>query len=594
MKAIVKLSINETNMLQNLRYVFSGKVSFLRELLQNSRRAGATEVGITTTEEHGELTLTYADNGCGIADLQKLFTVAESGWDEALVKQESAFGMGFTSALFVAEEITVTSLGKEVRFLTQDVIESRPVNVNEVLHTPGMGLVMRRVDKKIIALEIERFLDNEVSALPMDVYLNGKKLKRTAFEAMHNEAFIQRDIPGIGHVTIDPACFTTSDIRGDAAYSLRIRHYLLGHPIGSTGGSYHQLSTHAWVELDPTKFHARMPDRDSLIDSNDMGQMVENAVYGLIYETIKERLSELDHETFLNRHYKAILVGDRYSKLPFKALLNEIPVLPTAMLARYQNSPQIAPFYGADLADHGIRKIGVTRSEIESGEVVITTNYPTCVDDVGHLYGLVAYRKGWINLEESLDSNHWAVPYLRNLTDLDVEAKLEETLKVDGVIGEGEEYGDVNVEIKFCERYSVEYEGETLVFDDVPIVSKVTQPHCDAELLVPRNASASDVIACYASPSDEDGGREQFEELTRELARSLRSQFGGTFANEVSMILCENWIASRDRSAALVLNNRDSALHVSQDALREMLVRCADLFDEGTREKISNYLNPVA
>lgn len=593
MTTIVKLSINETNMLQNLRYVFSGKVTFLRELLQNSRRAGATEVGITTTEEHGELMLTYADNGCGIADLQKLFTVAESGWDEELVKQESAFGMGFTSALFVAEEITVTSLGKEVQFRTEDVIAAKPAVVTDALHSPGMGLMMRRVDTKITAQNIEWFLNNEVSALPMDVYLNGKKLKRTAFEAMHNEAFIQRDIPGIGHVTIDPACFTTSDIRGDAAYSLKIRHYLLGHPIGATRSSFNHGHADAWVELDPTKFHARMPDRDSLIDSDDKDRIVTRAVNELIYETLKEKLSELDYETFLQRHYKAVLAGSRYSSLPFKALLNELPVLPARMVAQYQETPQIAPFYGLQFLFSAMNKIGFTRSEIESGEVVITTNYPTSVDEVGHLHGLVAHRKGWFNLEESLDVNHWAVPYLRDLADFDAEAKLEETLRVEGVIDECPEYGDVDVKLKLCERFSIEYEGETLVFDDVAIVSKVNEPYRFADVLVPRNASPSNVLACYASPSDEDGGKEQFDEMTRELARTLSAHFGGTFANEVSMILRENWIASRDRSAALVLNNRDSALHVSQDALREMLVRCADLFDEKTREQISRYLNPV-
>lgn len=593
MTTIVKLSINETNMLQNLRYVFSGKVTFLRELLQNSRRAGATEVGITTTEEHGELMLTYADNGCGIADLQKLFTVAESGWDEELVKQESAFGMGFTSALFVAEEITVTSLGKEVQFRTEDVIAAKPAVVTDALHSPGMGLMMRRVDTKITAQNIEWFLNNEVSALPMDVYLNGKKLKRTAFEAMHNEAFVQRDIPGIGHVTIDPSCFTISDRRAGAAYGLTIGKYLLGHPIGATHSSFNHGNADAWVELDPTKFHARMPDRDSLIDSDDKERIVTRAVNELIYETLKEKLSELGYEKFLERHYKAVLAGSRYSSLPFKALLNELPVLPVLMVAQYQDTPRIEPFYGLDLRSSAMNKIGFTRSEIESGEVVITTNYPTSVDEVGHLHGLVAHRKGWFNLEESLDVNHWAVPYLRNLADFDAEAKLEETLRVEGIICECPEYGDVDAKLTLCERFSIEYEGETLVFDDVAIVSKVNEPHRYAEVLVPRNASPSNVIACYASPSDEDGGKEQFEEITRELARTLRAGFGGTFANEVSMILSENWIASQDRSAALVLNNRDSALHVSQDALREMLVRCADLFDEKTREQISRYLNPV-
>ena len=50
------------------------------EILQNARRAGATEVHITNKDG----VVTVRDNGRGISDLSKLLNLGGSGWEEAL------------------------------------------------------------------------------------------------------------------------------------------------------------------------------------------------------------------------------------------------------------------------------------------------------------------------------------------------------------------------------------------------------------------------------------------------------------------------------------------------------------------------------
>ena len=69
------------------------------EILQNSRRAGATRVRVTLTgpADTGPLTVTVTDDGTGIADPAVLLSFGENGWREDLVRREDAAGMGMLS-----------------------------------------------------------------------------------------------------------------------------------------------------------------------------------------------------------------------------------------------------------------------------------------------------------------------------------------------------------------------------------------------------------------------------------------------------------------------------------------------------------------
>ena len=72
-------------------------VDCLAELLQNSRRAGATRVDIETGTLGGWPALIVRDNGSGIDDPAKVLTLGESGWDPDIAHREDPAGMGFFS-----------------------------------------------------------------------------------------------------------------------------------------------------------------------------------------------------------------------------------------------------------------------------------------------------------------------------------------------------------------------------------------------------------------------------------------------------------------------------------------------------------------
>ena len=65
----------------------------LNELLQNSRRSGATQVNITLDEK----SITIDDDGEGIGDAQAILSFGQSGWDQDKAKNEHPAGMGLYS-----------------------------------------------------------------------------------------------------------------------------------------------------------------------------------------------------------------------------------------------------------------------------------------------------------------------------------------------------------------------------------------------------------------------------------------------------------------------------------------------------------------
>ncbi len=111
------------------------------ELLQNSRRAGATKVDFILEPLPDGCSITMADDGGGIENFQNLVTFGDSNWDEALDEREAAAGMGFFS--LASRGVTVRSRGEIVR-LTKDVFLGRetaavlpdpaPVSVGVTLH----------------------------------------------------------------------------------------------------------------------------------------------------------------------------------------------------------------------------------------------------------------------------------------------------------------------------------------------------------------------------------------------------------------------------------------------------------------------------
>lgn len=161
--------------LKTVPHMFPGDAkSRITELLQNARRAGATEVHITQELIFdGQCRTLFVDNGKGVRDFTSLLHAGRTDWDKKTLVSEEPAGMGVFC--LAPRKVEIRSLDKRA------VIEGNqwvgaPVTVEEGL---------REVSGTHVIFEDEPWLYQLVTSLTkycdMDVYFNGKRLPRTSF-----------------------------------------------------------------------------------------------------------------------------------------------------------------------------------------------------------------------------------------------------------------------------------------------------------------------------------------------------------------------------------------------------------------------------
>ena len=116
------------------------------EILQNARRAGATEVRISNKDG----LITVADNGSGIDDFRKLLDLGGSGWDEKLEAGEDPAGVGLFS--LAPKEVTIISCNRKA-VIDKDGWTGKPVEVTETAEAVK-GTILKFRDEKPWDMEL--------------------------------------------------------------------------------------------------------------------------------------------------------------------------------------------------------------------------------------------------------------------------------------------------------------------------------------------------------------------------------------------------------------------------------------------------------
>ena len=93
----IRARIDEKALTRVTRMFNAGLDDIFNEVLQNARRAGATQVSVALTHAGDTTTVTITDDGTGIADPAVLLAYGDNGWDADLVDAEDAAGMGLLS-----------------------------------------------------------------------------------------------------------------------------------------------------------------------------------------------------------------------------------------------------------------------------------------------------------------------------------------------------------------------------------------------------------------------------------------------------------------------------------------------------------------
>lgn len=95
--ATIQTAVSQSMIHRVTRFFNHSAQDLLVELLQNSRRAGATRVDIDRFDLSDRAILVVRDNGNGIDDPAKLVTLGDSGWDSEIAGREDPAGMGVFS-----------------------------------------------------------------------------------------------------------------------------------------------------------------------------------------------------------------------------------------------------------------------------------------------------------------------------------------------------------------------------------------------------------------------------------------------------------------------------------------------------------------
>jgi hypothetical protein len=293
----VRIDVDQTNLLAALRQAFSGSTTFVGELMQNARRAGATRVtfAVNPGESDRGVTLVVEDDGRGIESVDALLCVARSNWDAETTARESPYGVGFLAALYAARRVRVESGGFSFETDTETLLAGEHVTVQLETERRGTRITLMGVEVGAVSDEEARErlgaeVGRQSKGFPIAVALNGGELARP--HAI-DETFAPHD--ACGHIRI-PGVHTADGAGSSEAIERGLRYmpvvYLNGQPVLEMAGRSFRYSgdgVAVVVHLDPTRFRARWPDREHLYDHGTAVEAIGAASADLVRAFLIDR-----------------------------------------------------------------------------------------------------------------------------------------------------------------------------------------------------------------------------------------------------------------------------------------------------------------
>ncbi len=400
MNAVVKITVNEKALIGNLKMAFATGTTWVTELLQNARRAGATKIHIVLHPDRKEFSI--SDDGHGIEDMQHMFAISESGWDEHILNQERPYGMGFLSCLFACENIHIISRKHEAKVITKDALAFDNIAVEPHPGVEGTFIRMQGAAN----MPTVQFLQSAVKGFPVPVYLNQDNDPLESDHAVDAMHWAKTEI-GLVHIR---------NLR-DTFHNLKI--YLQGLPIHAGFGTRYNGEDAVMVHLDPEKFYGRLPDRASVIDPDRAMLSIHSAIIKLYAERLRQvKVGMLAHnlgQEFVRRYGTICL---HYCK----DLLNDVPYLPNAVVTGYVADLDI----NLDNSVTDMPTNPVPMNTVADGTVKLFSgddgSYDT--ENMPHM-ALIKALDGIIVDTAKLDSEHWVHPYVHHLKN-DISMALSE------------------------------------------------------------------------------------------------------------------------------------------------------------------------
>lgn len=394
---MISIQVNEKKLIKNIGQTFSSTSTVISELMQNARRAKATEVRIYTEPESEDLVV--IDNGEGVNDFSKLLHVADSGWDEATKIEDKPFGMGFLSCLFAAEIVIVESNGQKVIIDTQKAINQEAIMVESTGDTtPGTKITLKNFKSPE---GIEKLLGKHLSILaagfPIGVYWNELEISRQFnINVLENIHEVEGVLVALG-----------GDFFSDLHYKSYSAHtvfaYLQGLPIYCSNefGRKVPTSNDIVLHLVGDEFKPRMPDRDKLIDVAQHEKTFKKIINGVVRNELLKLKASVSSEEMMKYWYLA-------KTYQCNDIFNDVPMLPAQVLSIPFATPiQMQDYHGSERNLEECKR-NVTQAEVESGEIKLVGYESFNCDEHTGAPWVLGNALGWLNVSEGLHSGHWA------------------------------------------------------------------------------------------------------------------------------------------------------------------------------------------
>jgi hypothetical protein len=484
MKTSVAMKVNQENLVKSLKFSFTNRSTVLGELMQNARRAGASQVSFNYDQATG--TLAVADDGCGIDDIEALLTVAQSGWDGEVMTEEHPFGIGFLSALYACEHLSLVSKCGRLAALTADVLSFQDLEVDTsvnwlgktIITLTGFGLDADKIDKELKTL---------AEGFPIPVFYNGESLRRyAAFDVV-----LERSISGLEFVETEIGWIHLHGIKGlseipcDDGY---FKVYLQGLPIyENTSWSRGVEKVHI-IHLDSARFYARLPDRDKLIDEREVVTLIQAVLNHFARQRLVALKASMAAEAFV----------EIFETLKFWKcldLLNDVGFLPKQVVEIIDSYPVCSTEVYAPFTVHPEKP--VPRSAIVGRKVEVVE-----IDDDIQYDGSARYMFAWLRdsliYRGNLDEGHWIHSMVRCLSAEEVTVELVDETHSAGFNGSW-----VWVNVDFCEAYRIKVGGDVVeIFDHAYYQGSdhgetVVMPRGD------RSSSVIEQVATFKSEYDD-------------------------------------------------------------------------------------------
>ena len=493
MQKTIQVQVNTSNLIRNMGVMFSNGYKYIAELMQNSRRAGATFVRFSVVSFGNTCTVEVEDDGVGIANMQDLLSIADSGWDGQTIADEAPFGMGFLSALFAAARVRVESRENFVEFNCQDAISLREIQVKPCGNTKTRIVLFGiKQDAAKICDSIKSF----AIGFPIEVIVNGESAPRPhAIESLKQTGSYRE---------IDDGFFYLSGISLEEKQKKASTHYSLyfqGLPV-SIKGCFSDPRDNV-IHLS-SKFKVRMPDLDTLVNPEDARSIISENIKKLWIEELESRKRALPAKRFLKENYRTIQLF-RHEKI-----MNDIPFLPNDSVSAFSDVP-CEIFEECEYLD-GVRNSDdemITLESVTSGKHVLcfpvysNSDIQSSEDkdlDVGMAAMYLAYKLGWVCLEKrDFDSGHWVYEHAIDLAEADVRVNYT-VKKVEGYSG-----NYVSADVILVDDYTIHVNNSWVSISDLSLGIGVD--YSDGIILVPPKAGTTrEGLLCISNYRDSDTG----------------------------------------------------------------------------------------